>query len=269
MVRAQLVLSSLVIAAVVAVAVLAPWLAPYGPEETDFGRALEPPSWDHPMGTDQEGRDLLSRLIHGSRVSVAVALGTAFMALVVGTVYGGVSGYLGGRADDVMMRVVDTFYSVPDLLLVVLLTLVMGKGVLGIVLSLGITAWMRVARVVRASVLQLKEVPYIDAARSLGAGHVRIFIKHMVPNLLTPLIVTLTFSIPYAILAESTLSFLGLGIAPPAASWGTLASEGWEGLRTYPHLLLFPSAAIFATAFAFNLLGEGLRDLLDPRGVSR
>ncbi|MCH8029332.1 MAG: ABC transporter permease [Candidatus Dadabacteria bacterium] len=267
--KAQITASALVIAAIIAMAVLAPWIAPHRFDETDFGNALRPPSLKHPMGTDQLGRDLLSRVIYGSRVSVAVALGTACLALVIGTVYGAFSGYFGGRVDEGLMRVVDVFYSLPDLLLIVLVSLVIGRGTVGIVIALGLTAWMRVARVVRGSVLQVKGVTYVDAARSLGASHTRIFARHILPNILSPLLVTITFSVPYAILAESTLSFLGLGITPPEASWGTLASSGWQGIRTSPHLLFFPSLAIFVTAFSFNILGEGLRDYLDPRSVQR
>ena len=220
------------------------------------------------MGTDQEGRDLLSRVIYGARVSIAVALGTALIALIVGTVYGALSGYLGGKIDELMMRIVDVFYSLPDLLVIVLLTLIIGKGIFGIVVALGFTAWMRVARIVRGSVMQVKAYEFVDSARALGARPSRILGKHILPNILSPIIVTITFSIPYAILAESTLSFLGLGISPPESSWGTLASTGWQGIRTFPHLIIFPSLAIFITAFCFNLLGEGLRDLLDPNRVN-
>jgi len=263
--KAQVIVSGIIIVGIIAIAVCAPWISPYDYDETDFQNTLSPPTLKHIMGTDEEGRDLLSRVIYGSRVSVAVALGTAFIALFIGTLYGGLSGYLGGKTDEFMMRVVDVFYSLPDLLIVVLVSLVLGMGVLGIVLSLGVTAWMRVARVVRGSVLQIKSFEYVDAARSLGASHPRIFVHHIVPNILSPLIVTITFAVPYAILAESTLSFLGLGISPPNASWGTLASQGWQGIRSFPHLLLFPSLAIFITAFSFNLFGEGIRDLLDPQ----
>ncbi len=160
------------------------------------------------------------------------------------------------------MRTVDVFYAVPDLLLIVLLTLVIGTGVTGIVISLGVMSWMRVARIVRGSVLQIKSFEYVESARALGASPRTILARHILPNTLSPLIVTVTFSVPYAILTESTLSFLGLGISPPEASWGTLASTGWQGIRTFPHLIVFPSIAIFITALSFNLFGEGIRDLL-------
>lgn len=269
LIKAQVITTALIIAAIIGIAVAAPYVAPYEYDQTDFKNALAKPGPAHLMGTDQEGRDLLSRVIYGARVSISVALGTALIALIIGTIYGAVSGYIGGRADELMMRMVDIFYSLPDLLLIVLITLIIGRGVLGIVLALGLTAWMRVARIVRGSVLQLKGVDYVLSARSLGASPSRILGKHIIPNILSPLIVTLTFSVPYAILAESTLSFLGLGIAPPESSWGTLASTGWQGMRTFPHLIVFPSLAIFITAFSFNLFGEGLRDYLDPQKTGR
>jgi oligopeptide transport system permease protein len=267
--KAQVFITGIIIACVIFVAAAAPYVSPYEFDETDFKNTLSPPTKKHPMGTDQEGRDILSRVIYGARVSITVALGTALIAIFIGTAYGAVSGYMGGKADELMMRIVDVFYSLPDLLLIVLITLVVGKGIEGIVLSLALTAWMRVARIVRGSVMQLKNMAFIESARSLGASPFRVFIVHILPNILSPLIVTLTFSIPYAILAESTLSFLGLGISPPQASWGTLASTGWQGMRTFPHLIAFPSLAIFVTAFSFNLFGEGLRDMLDPKPIRR
>lgn len=267
--KAQTVITAILIASIIFVAAAAPYISPYEFDETDFGNTLSSPTKKHPMGTDEEGRDVLSRVIYGARVSIAVALGTALIALFIGTAYGAVSGYIGGQADELMMRVVDVFYSLPDLLLIVLITLVVGKGIDGIVISLGLTAWMRVARVVRGSVMQLKTLAFIESAKSLGASPFRILTFHLFPNILSPIIVTLTFSVPYAILAESTLSFLGLGISPPRASWGTLASTGWQGMRTFPHLIAFPSIAIFVTAVSFNLLGEGLRDILDPKRERR
>ena len=265
--KVQVLSTGIIIILVIFVAAAAPYISPYEFDQTDFANTLSPPSKKHLMGTDQEGRDLLSRIIYGARVSITVALGTAFMAIVIGTAYGAISGYVGGKLDELMMRIVDVFYSLPDLLLIVLITLIIGKGVEGIVFSLALTAWMRVARIVRGSVIQLKNMAFIESARSLGASPFRIFMIHILPNILSPLIVTLTFSIPYAILAESTLSFLGLGISPPQASWGTLASTGWQGIRTFPHLIAFPSLAIFITAFSFNLFGEGLRDMLDPKTI--
>ncbi len=267
--KAQVIVSASFILFVIFVAAAAPYISPYRFDETDFENRLGVPSKEHPMGTDEVGRDIMSRVIYGARVSMAVALGTALVALLIGATYGAVSGYIGARVDELMMRVVDVFYSLPDLLLIVLITLIVGKGVEGIVISLGLTAWMRVARIVRGSVMQVKTLTFIESARSLGASPSRVIMLHLFPNILSPLIVTLTFAIPYAILAESTLSFLGLGISPPKASWGTLASTGWQGMRTVPHLIVFPSLAIFVTVLSFNLLGEGIRDILDPKKSRR
>ena len=267
--KIQIITTALIIVVIIGAAVAAPYVAPYAYDETDFRNTLATPGGKHLLGTDQEGRDMLSRVIYGARVSITVALGTALIALIIGTIYGAVSGYVGGKTDEAMMRLVDIFYSLPDLLLIVLITLVIGRGVLGIVLALGLTAWMRVARIVRGSVLQLKGVEFVQSAKSLGASPSRILGRHIIPNILSPLIITLTFAVPYAILAESTLSFLGLGIAPPESSWGTLASTGWQGMRTYPHLIVFPSLAIFITAFSFNLFGEGMRDYFDPQKRGR
>lgn len=266
-VKTQIIITGMVICLMMLVALFAPVISPYEYDKANFPNALRAPDGEHPMGTDQEGRDLLSRVIHGSRISIAVALGTAFMSLVIGTVLGAISGYVGGKTDELIMRTVDVFYAVPDLLLIVLLTLVIGTGVTGIVISLGIMSWMRVARIVRGSVLQIKSFEYVESARALGARPSVILTRHILPNALSPLIVTVTFSIPYAILTESTLSFLGLGISPPEASWGTLASTGWQGIRTFPHLIVFPSLAIFVTALSFNLFGEGIRDLLASETV--
>ncbi|NIP32083.1 MAG: ABC transporter permease subunit [Candidatus Dadabacteria bacterium] len=259
-----MIITGTIILIIIAAALAAPIISPYRYDETNFSNTLKSPSFKHPMGTDQEGRDMLSRIIFGSRVSITVALGTAAMALFIGTIFGALSGYIGGKIDEFMMRIVDIFYSLPDLLVIVLFTLIIGKGVKGIVISLGLTSWMRVARIIRGSVLQIKSYEYVESAKALGAKPYRILFKHILPNALSPLIITVTFSVPYAILTESTLSFLGLGIAPPESSWGTLASTGWQGMRTFPHLIVFPSLAIFITSLCFNLFGEGIRDILDP-----
>jgi len=190
---------------------------------------------------------------------------TALAALVLGTLYGAISGYIGGRVDNWMMRCVDIVYALPDLLLIILIMVILGRGFLGIFLALTLVSWVTVARIIRGEVLKYREQSYVEAARALGAGHQRILFRHILPNTLGPLIVILTFRIPAAILAESTLSFVGLGITPPLASWGTLANEGWAAMKFYPHLIVFPSLFIFSTILAFNFLGDGLRDALDPR----
>ena len=258
-------LSGLFILLVSAVAVLAPWVAPYAFETQDAMNILSPPGKVHWMGTDRLGRDLFSGLIYGAQVSLFIGVFSTLLAIVIGTVYGALSGYVGGRTDNLMMRVVDVVFALPDLLMIILITVVMGRGMMGIFIALTLVSWVTLARLVRGEVLRIKEYPYVEAARALGAGHPRILIREILPNILGLLIVTLSFRIPVAILAESTLSFIGLGIAPPSSSWGSLANEGWTAIKFYPHLILFPSLAIFLTILSFNFLGEGLRDIFDPR----
>jgi oligopeptide transport system permease protein len=248
----------------VGLASLAPVLSPYPLEAQDVNATLKAPDSEHWMGTDRLGRDLFSRLLFGTRVSLAVGVLTALAALLVGTLYGAISGYVGGRLDQFLMRGVDVVYALPDLLLIILINMVIGRGMLGILLALSLVSWVTVARLIRGEVLRLRELNYVEAARALGARHSRILIRHLLPNTLGLLIVTVTFRIPAAILAESTLSFIGIGIAPPFASWGTLASEGWAAMKFSPHLILFPSLTIFATILAFNFLGDGLRDAFEP-----
>ena len=251
-------------------AFLAPRLSPYTAGGLEEQRILEAPSRTHWMGTDALGRDLLTRVLYGARVSLTVGVGTAIFALVIGTAYGLLAGFKGGSLDDFMMRVVDIFYGLPDMLIFILLSLLFGRNVAGLLVALGLVSWVRFARIARGQVLQVKELLFVESARSMGASRARIILRHILPNIMGPIIVTLTFSIPSAILAESTLSFIGLGINDPyspwGTSWGTLAQDGWRAMRTFPHVIFFPAAAIFLTILAFNTLGNALRDLLDPKG---
>lgn len=217
------------------------------------------------MGTDELGRDVLARVIYGSRLSITIGIVTALTGFLIGTVYGAIAGYGGGKLDSVMMRIVDIAYALPDLLVMILIGVVSGRGTLGILLALALTSWRGTARLVRAQFIQLKNEEFVEAARAQGQNHIFIALKHMLPNALGPVIVAMTFTVPAAILAESTLSFIGLGLSPPACSWGTLASDGWRALRTHPHLIFFPSSLIFLTVLSFNFLGDGLRDAIDPR----
>jgi oligopeptide transport system permease protein len=266
---AWLILSSCFITAVVLGAALAPWLSPYTAGGLQETRLLQPPSSAHWMGTDGLGRDLLTRVLYGARVSLAVGLGTGIIALFIGTAYGLFSGYRGGSVDRLMMRVVDVFYGLPDMLIFILLSLLFGRNIGGLLLALGLVSWVRFARITRGQVLQAKEFLFVEGARAMGASRQRILLHHILPNIAGPIIVTLTYSIPAAILAESTVSFIGLGINDPyspwGTSWGTLAQDGWRAMRAYPHVIFFPAAAIFFTILAFNTLGSALRERLDPK----
>jgi len=265
-----LLLSLGFIIVVCVIALAAPYISPYTAGGLEEKQILQAPSGSHWMGTDALGRDLLTRTLYGARVSMTVGLGTALIALIIGTAYGLVSGFIGGSLDHFMMRIVDIFYGLPDMLIFILLSLLFGRNIGGLLVALGLVSWVRFARIARGQVLQAKEFLYVEGARAMGARRQRIVRRHILPNIIGPIIVTLTFSIPSAILAESTLSFIGIGINDPyspwGTSWGTLAQDGWRAMRTYPHVIFFPAAAIFLTILAFNTLGNGLRDLLDPRG---
>jgi oligopeptide transport system permease protein len=258
------------VVAVAAAGFLAPWISPHGAGGFEEKQILEVPSLAHLMGTDSLGRDLLTRVLFGARVSMAVGIGTALIALVIGSAYGLISGFIGGNLDHLMMRLVDIFYGLPDMLIFILLSLLFGRNIGGLLIALGLVSWVRFARIARGQVLQAKEFLFVEGARAMGASRRRIILHHILPNILGPIIVTLSFSIPAAILAESTLSFIGLGINDPYSAWGTswgsLAQDGWRAMRTYPHILFFPAAAIFLTILAFNTLGNALSDLLNPRG---
>jgi oligopeptide transport system permease protein len=250
-------------------AALAPWLSPYAAGGLQENRLLETPGRAHWMGTDSLGRDLFTRILYGARVSMSVGLGTGVIALMIGTAYGLISGFKAGSIDRFMMRVVDIFYGVPDMLIFILLSLLFGRNIGGLLAALGLVSWVRFARITRGQVLQAREFLFVEGARAMGATEARILLRHILPNIMGPIIVTLTYSIPAAILAESTVSFIGLGINDPysdwGTSWGTLAQDGWRAMRAYPHVIFFPAAAIFLTILAFNTLGNLFRDRFDPK----
>lgn len=250
---------------IIGIAIGAAYLAPYSYEIQNISNRLAPPNWGHWMGTDILGRDILSRIMYGARMSMAVGIITASCSLVIGTVYGALSGYIGGHIDNIMMRFVDILYTFPSILLIILVMILFGKGLIGIFAGLTVVGWVSVSRIVRGSVLQVKEMAFVEAARSIGVKNHFIISRHILPNILGPIIVTLTFEIPAAILSESFLSFIGLGLQPPFSSWGTLANDGFQAFKSFPHLIIFPGTAIFLTVLAFNLLGDGLRDALDPK----
>ena len=257
-----------------AAALFSQYISPYPFDEQNIDRILAPPSLKHWLGTDDLGRDLLSRLIYGSRISMAVGIITALTSLFLGVLYGTLSGWLGGRIDAFMMRLLDMVYSFPLLIMVILIKIIFEsflnienpelRSLISIVAALSISSWIPLGRVVRGQVLQVKESLYVESARALGAGSYQIIFKQIIPNIIGPVIVLLTFQIPLNILAESFLSFLGLGLQPPYSSWGILAAEGWRSLRLYPHLMIAPGVALFITVLAFNLLGDSLKDVLDP-----
>lgn len=264
--RHKLAVASLVFLVVISLmALLAPWVTTFAFDEQNIIARLSSPSFTYWMGTDSLGRDLYSRIIYGARTSLSVGVLTALFALVFGTITGAIAGYWGGWVDHMLTRMMDLFYIFPSLLLAILLMLMMGQGILGILLALGIVAWVTQARLVRGQVLQAKEFTYVEAARAMGMSHFTIIRKHILPNLWGPIIVSLTFQIPTNIMAESFLSFIGLGLQPPNSSWGTLANEGFRAMRSFPHLIIFPGLILFLTMLAFNYLGDGLRDVLDPR----
>ena len=258
-------LGLVVVAALCLLAVFADFLAPYSYTKTNFSRLNEPPSRDYPLGTDQIGRDLLSRMIYGARVSMLVGLGAQVIIVLIGVPIGALSGWFGGRVDLVLMRLVDVMYAFPNLLFVILVMSMLGAGLMNIFIAIGLTGWVGIARQTRAQVLAVKEKEFVDGARGLGAGFGRLLVRHVLPNSLTPIVVAVTFGIPQAIFTEAALSFIGVGINPPTPSWGQMVGEGQQYLRTYWHLCVFPAIAIALTMLSFTFVGDGVRDALDPK----
>lgn len=254
-----------ILVVLLALSLVAPLLSPYTYSQQIYTAVGQPPSAVHWLGTDDLGRDLWTRLWMGGRVSLFIGVTAAGLDLVLGALYGGFMGYLGGRVDDLMMRVVELLYGLPHLLLLILLMVVLGPGVGTLILAFALTGWVGMARLVRGQVLQLKEQEFVLAARTMGAPAWWVITRHLLPNAMGPMLVSLTFTVPAAIFMEATLSFLGLGVPMPLASWGTLANDGFGAMRLYPWTLIFPTTTIALTMLAFNLLGDGLRDALDPR----
>jgi ABC-type dipeptide/oligopeptide/nickel transport system permease subunit len=246
-------------------AIFANAIAPYPYTKTNFSRLNEEPSRDYPLGTDQLGRDLLSRMIYGARVSMLVGLGAQVIVVTIGVPLGALSGYLGGRVDLYLMRIVDVMYAFPNLLFVILVMSMLGAGLTNIFIAIGLTGWVGIARQTRAQVLAIREKEYIEAARGIGAGFARLLLRHVLPNSLTPIVVAVSFGIPQAIFTEAALSFIGVGINPPTPSWGQMVGEGQQYIRSYWHLSIFPSIAIAITMLSFTFLGDGIRDALDPK----
>lgn len=254
-----------VVALVVAAAALAPLLSPYGPVDSELARSLQPPSRAHWFGTDQLGRDLLTRILYGARVSLAIGLVTVGVAGAVGLAVGIAAGYLGGMVDVLLMRLVDVYLSFPFILLALTVNAILGIGLQNIILTLIITGWVVYARLVRGEVLALKTQDYVEAARALGAPEARIVLRHLLPNLWTPVIILSSLQVAQFIVAEAAISFLGFGVQPPTASWGNMLNEGKTYIYNAWWMTTFPGLALVLTALGVNLVGDWLRDTLDPR----
>ena len=246
-------------------ALIGPMFSSIGYADQDFNNVNAGPSYEHWFGTDSLGRDLFIRVLYGARISLSIGLIASLINLVIGVLYGGISGLMGGKVDRIMMNIVDVLYSVPTLLYVILLMVVFKPGLLNIFIALGISYWLQMARIVRGQVLSIKEQEFVLAAISMGASKWRLLTKHLIPNAVGAIVVSWSLSIPDAIFTEAFLSFIGLGVSAPMASWGVLASEGINSMRGYPFQLFFPAAAISLTMLAFNFLSDGLRDALDPK----
>lgn len=255
--------------------VLAPWLSGYDPAKPVLSLQLQPPSTAHPLGTDDLGRDLLTRILYGGRVSMSIGVLAMSLAVVIGTTVGALAGYYGGWTDNVLMRITDLMLSIPTLFLLILLMLLLRSfpipflrgGVLAIVMTIALLSWMTVARLVRASYLSLKAQVYVEAARALGASHARIIVRHILPNAVSAIIVAATLRVASSIITESGLSFLGFGVQPPTPTWGNMLKNAQDQMMTAPWTAIFPGVFIFITVIAINYVGDGLRDALDPRHV--
>lgn len=265
LIRRPLVALSLALLFVLIVgAVLAPWVATHAYDLQDIEARLQPASSEHWMGTDSLGRDLYSRIVYGARMSLSVGIMTALLSITLGTLVGALAGYRGGILDTVLMRIVDLFTIFPSVLTAILLTVVLGRGLSGILIALVLTSWVLHARLVRNLVLKAKSLPYVEAARAVGLSGFPIVFRHILPNLMGPMLVSLTYQIPNNIMAESFLSFIGLGLQPPLSSWGILANEGFRAMKSYPHLTIYPGIALFVTLTALQILGDSLQEGLDP-----
>lgn len=258
-------LGLIIIVCLIVVAIFGPIFSSHTYDEQNLMMTNSSPSWEHWFGTDNLGRDIFIRVLYGARISLAIGIVASLLNLFIGVIYGGITGFCGGKIDRIMMNIVDILYSVPTLLYVILLMVILKPGLINIFIALGIGYWLQMARIVRGQILSMKEQEFILAARTIGVSKKRILFRHLLPNAMGAIIVTMTLAIPDAIFTEAFLSFIGLGVSAPMASWGVLASEGVNNLRAYPFQLFFPAVAISVTMLAFNFLGDGLRDVLDPK----
>jgi ABC-type dipeptide/oligopeptide/nickel transport system permease subunit len=251
--------------AIIAIAILAPVISPFDPYNQDLPNRLAPPSFPHILGLDEFGRDVFSRLLHGATISLLVGLEVVLLSLLIGVVVGTVSGYYGGKVDMIFMRLADIFLAFPSLVLAIGIMAVLGPSIFNVVLSLVVVSWPHYARVIRSQTITLKKMDFITAAIAIGASKKRILIRHIIPNTIPPIIILATLGMGSAILAEAGLSFLGLGVNPPTPSWGSMIASGRDYILQAPHIVIAPGLMITITVLAFNLLGDGLRDALDPR----
>ncbi len=258
-------LGLIILAVLLLCAVFAPYLAPYNPLEQHLEQGLRPSSSAHLFGQDKLGRDIFSRIIYGARVSIRIGLVTVSVSAVAGIILGCLAGYVGGITDELIMRLIDILLAFPGILLAIALMSVLGPSLNNVILALCIIGWVGYARLVRGQILSLRNFEYVIAAKSLGAGHLRVISKHILPNIMGPLLVQITFGLAGVIVAEAGLSFLGLGTQPPTPSWGLMLSEGRRFLLIAPHLSIFPGLAIMLTVLGLNFIGDGLRDKLDPK----
>ena len=266
--KRPIVIGGTIVICFIIIAILTPWIAPYSYEEQSLSRQYQPPSNEHLMGTDSKGRDLLTRIMYGSRISLAVGFAATSVSILIGIAYGTIAGYFGGRIDNYMMRFVDIMYGIPFMFLVILMMTILGRNIYVLFIALGAVQWLTMARIVRGQTVTLKEREFIEAARALGASNFRIITRHIIPNLMGPVIVFATLTIPTVMLEEAFLSFLGLGVQPPMASWGSLTAAGiavTSPVKTYWWLIVFPGSAIAVTLFSLNFIGDGLRDVMDVR----
>lgn len=259
------VIGTLIILTLIVTAIFADVLAPYDYAQQDLMLSLEYPSREHVLGTDEFGRDVLSRIIQGTRISLLVGFVAVSFAVIIGSSLGALAGYYGGRLDQWIMRCMDVLLSIPSILLAICIATSLGTGIVNLMIAVGIASIPRYARIVRSSVLSIRNMEYVEAARAVGASDFRIIFRHIIPNSLAPIIVESTLGVAMAIISAAGLSFIGLGVQPPTPEWGSMLSEGRQYIRGYPHLTLFPGLAIMLTIMALNFLGDGLRDLLDPK----
>jgi len=259
------VAGALILAILITLALLAPWIAPYPYAYQDLDLGASAPSSAHLLGTDVLGRDLFSRILYGARISLLVGFIATTVALIIGVSWGIIAGYFGGKIDSVMMRIVDVLYGLPFIIFIILLMVIFGRNLWLLFLAIGAIEWLTMARIVRAQVLTLKNQEFVLAAQAMGVSNFSMFRRHLLPNILGPIAVYATLTIPQVMLLESFLSFLGLGIQPPMSSWGTLIKDGVESMEEYSWLLIYPGLTFTITLFALNFFGDGLRDALDPK----